>query len=463
MGHGEGRAAKAGPRLLIDYTVSAMPARNATETTDGRLLLQGVILIPRTMPGIDLVPGTVEVRDGRIHAVRLGDAAGDDTRGAGSEASGILGGPHSIICPGFCDAHLHLPQFDSIGREGLELLTWLDRVVFPAEARWIDADYAGAMAERVARQLLAHGTTTIAAYSSSHAAATRVAIEALGRAGMQGVVGLTLMDRAGPAELCRPGSELLRDAEELGVWAGGRRMNAGWRVGHAVTPRFAISCTPALLAGAGELAARQSAIVQTHLAETIEECREVEALFSGARYTEVYEGAGLLTARTILGHGIHLNDDDRALLSARGATIAHCPTANDFLHAGLMDLAAHRGAGLSVALGSDVAGGPDRSMVRVARGALDTARRLGRPSPGAAWAWWQITRGNCAAMGLEGAGTLSPGSDADVLVITPDIGWQAVLHRDGVEAALAMLLYAWDDRWLDATVVGGRIATRPAR
>lgn len=393
----------------------------------------GRLVLPDEGSGIRLAPGVIRLRGPRIGAVE------EDA----DPATADFGGPDCLVSPGFIDAHVHLPQFDSIGAEGLELLDWLDRVIFPAEARWADADFAGQMAGRVARQLLSFGTTAVAAYGTVHHEGTQAAIDAIAEAGLSGYVGQVLMDRGAPPELVRPAKHLIDEAA---------RLRGCGAVSPAVTPRFAISCSDELLRGAGDLAAKTGQFIQTHLAETVPECREVARLFDGLRYTEVYERAGLLTRRSILGHGIQLDDDDRARLARAGATIAHCPTANRFLRAGSMDLARHRAAGLPLAIGSDVAGGPDRSMVRVARAMLETARSLGNADLSSAEVWAMITRGNAGRLGLaDRTGSIQPGRAADVLLIRPNLAW--VSGPD----PLGAVLWGWDDRWVERVWAGGEI------
>jgi guanine deaminase len=399
------------------------------------LLIAGWLLVPDGERTVRPVRGSVELRDGRVAGRNAGDLP----------ARFDLGGEHTLISPAFADTHLHLAQFDSIGQGGMELLDWLDRVVFPAEARWADADYAGQMAARVARQLLSFGTTAIGAYATVHNRAAQAAIEAAGAAGLRGCVGQVLMDRAAPPELLGEAGTLLREAAQL---------RPSGRIAPAVTPRFAVSCSDDLLRGAGALASRTGWPVQTHLSETERECAIVREQFGGVSYTEVYRRSGLLTARTLLGHGIWLDDAERRTIAAAGSVIAHCPSANLFLKAGAMDLSAHRRVGIRVSLGSDVAGGPDRSMVRVARTMIETAQRLGSAPPPVPDCWWQITRGNAEALGLEG-GILETGAPADLLVIGPDIPWTPDA------AGLSTLLYAWDDRWLRATIAAGVPAWTP--
>jgi guanine deaminase len=274
-------------------------------------------------------------------------------------------------------------------------------------------------------------------------------MQALAAAGMSGYVGQVLMDRNAPAELLVPAREALASAAAL---------KAVGRISPAVTPRFAVTCSEEMLRGAGELAKKTGWLVQTHLAETVRECALVAELFAGESYAVVYEKAGLLGAKTVLGHGIWLGDEDHARLRQAGSVIAHCPTANRFLEAGEMDRARALAAGVRVSLGSDVAGGPDRSMVRVARGMLDTAKQVRRGKdeprsvPGASECWWQITAGNADAIGLVESGRLEPGMWGNVAVIRPREGWMESVDP------LAAALYAWDDRWIEAVLAGGKVA-----
>ncbi len=353
-----------------------------------------------------------------------------------------LGGDEFVIMPGFVDAHVHLPQYDAIGIAGLELLAWLERVIFPAEALWADTDYAAAMAERAVSGLISFGTTAMAAYASVHGAGARAAMDAAAALGVRGVIGPSLMDRNAPAQLCPPREVQLAELA---------RFERVGRLEPAVTPRFAVSCTPELMRDAAHVAAQRGWTIQTHLAETRAEVAMVESLFPGRSYAQVYDEVGLLTPRTILAHTIHLAPSDAALIAARGSCVAHCPTANRFLEAGIMARAGLAAAGIPVALGSDVAGGPDRSMVRVARAMIESARARGDAAPTAAQAFHAITAGNAAALGWRGCGSLAAGGDADVVVVRPDRAW--LTSSD----PLGTLLYSWDDRWIRAVLVAGRV------
>ena len=399
-----------------------------------RTTIGGWLGLPGAQGKLRLARGVLTTANQRIETVRElpGDAA---------MPTADYGGEGSVILPGFVDTHLHLPQWDSIGAD------WLDRVIFPAEARWQDPGFAGDMATRAAAELRSFGTTAIAAYGTVHRAGTTTAMHAIAEAGLRAAVGQVLMDRGAPSDLIRPSPQLLEEARAMQAidWPG--------RVEHAVSPRFAISCTPELLAGAGKLSQESDAIVQTHISEMQPECERVRELFGGARYAEVYRDAGLLGPRSVLGHGVWLDDVERTILRDANAVIAHCPSANLFLESGLLDLAATQAAGVRISLGSDVAAGSDRSMPRVARWMIETARARGAATPPTAdQAWWTITAGNADALGWHNSGRLTPGAWADVVIATPTRAWS-----QGTDRAMAHLLYAWDERWIDHVMLAGNV------
>ncbi|MEM9915187.1 MAG: guanine deaminase [Planctomycetota bacterium] len=370
------------------------------------------------------------------------------------------GGPRSLITPGFIDTHLHLPQFDTLGAHGLPLLEWLDGVTFPAERRWEDPDYARGMTQRVVDQLLAHGTTGLCAYATVHHAGTHAAMEVVHDAGLRGVIGQTLIERHAPDFLSRPAAQLLDETAQLLD-----DFPPTGRLAAAVTPRFAITCTAEFMAEMGKLAAERDAFIQSHLAETVPECEFIAELFDGTSYVDVYGDAGLLTPKSIYGHGIYLDSDDQKTLAQTGAMIAHCPTANSFLRSGTMDRRSHRARDVRTTLGSDIGGGYERSMVRVGRAMIEAAASFASVEaeelPAASEAWWQITAGNAEALGWSDGGRLAAGASADVVVIEPDIRWRPAVDQHEHEPLvdpLALLMWAWDDRWVKQTLVRGQPA-----
>lgn len=143
-----------------------------------------------------------------------------------------------------------------------------------------------------------------------------------------------------------------------------------------VTPRFAISCDMPLMKQLAALAKRDNLNIQTHISESVSEVEFACSLFQTDSYSAIYDEAGLLTDKCVLAHGVHLTDSELTLISARGASIAHCPTSNTNLRSGLCDVQRIMSHGIAVGLGTDVSGGSSASIKAAMKDALDVSHHL---------------------------------------------------------------------------------------
>ncbi len=360
------------------------------------------------------------------------DAAGRITRAAAwnaVEPSGsVVDIRPMVVMPGLVDLHAHLPQLPNAGLgSGLDLLTWLDRYIFPLE-RAYDRSVAELQAPAAWRAFAAAGTTTVVGYAALWADSTDAAFAAAEEHGIRAVIGKVMMDRITYDTDIDPGEILetsLRQSDELARRWHGRDDG---RLRYAFTPRFAVSCTAEMLRESASVAAHHGAYWQTHLSEDDGEIDEVARLFPGARnYLDVYDRAGALGARTLFAHAIHLSEAELARLVESGSRVAHCPSSNLFLSSGMMPLGEYRAAGMTVGLGSDVAAGPEVSIFSVMRAGAVTQRVLeltGRADPTNALQpldWLRMaTIGGAEALGLEAEiGSLEAGKEADMIVVDP--------------------------------------------
>ena len=104
--------------------------------------------------------------------------------------------------------------------------------------------------------------------------------------------------------------------------------------------------------------------IQSHLSESIDEVKWVSELFpSSKHYTGVYADTGLLNSKTIMAHGVHLNDDELSMLRCTGGGISHCANSNCSLKSGFCNVLRLRDYGVKVGLGTDCAGGYSPSMI----------------------------------------------------------------------------------------------------
>ena len=334
------------------------------------------------------------------------------------------------VMPGMVDLHAHLPQLPNAGIGfALDLLTWLDRLTFPTERAWADSAVAERLAPGIFEAFAAAGTTTVLAYGVVYEAAMDASFRAAEAHGIRAILGKVMMDRLTYDPIIDPSTILDRSLREsadlIGRWHGA----ADGRLGYAVTPRFAVSCTAEMLRESAALARSTGAWWQSHVAEDRFEMAEVRRLFPDALdYVDVYDRAGALGERSILAHAIHLSDRELGRLVETGTRVAHCPASNLFIGAGIMPLARWRGAGVAVGLGTDVSGGPDASLFSVMRvGAYaQMARRSLVGDEGAVldpFGWLRMaTLDGARALGLgDTIGSVEVGKEADLIAVDPSL------------------------------------------
>src|SRR5918995_2209053 len=197
---------------------------------------------------LDEADGLLEVgEDGRI--VRAGPWAG-----AAVASASVLDLRPMVLMPGLVDLHAHLPQLPNAGLgSGLDLLTWLDRYIFPLE-RAYDRSVAERQAPAAWRAFAAAGTTTVVAYAALWPDSTDAAFAAAEEHGIRAVIGKVMMDRLSYDADIEPGDILetsLRQSDELASRWHGRDDG---RLRYAFTPRFALSCSAEMLRESAALA-----------------------------------------------------------------------------------------------------------------------------------------------------------------------------------------------------------------
>ena len=365
-----------------------------------------------------------------------------------------------LIAPGFVDLHVHYPQVDVIGSPASGLLPWLENYTFPQESRFADPAHGRSVADFFLDQLLAHGVTTALTFATSHPQSVDAFFEAAQTRGLRMIAGKVLQDRHSPDGVRDQTEQSLIDTEALIA-----RWHGRGRLGYAITPRFAPTCSDAQMQGAGEIARRHPDVwIQSHVAENRDEIAWARELYPQARsYLSVYDSFGLMRSRSIYAHCIHFDDADRALMRDTGAAAAISPTSNLFLGSGFFDYAGADRIGMRYGLASDVGGGTSLSPFHTMMAAYQVGRE-GQTKTGLsltpAQLWWQHTAGAAAALGLDGViGNLQPGCEADFVVIDP-AATPLLARRTSQAASLDELLFAMivlgDDRLIERTHLASR-------
>ncbi len=398
----------------------------------------------------------VVVEDGRVSAA----GSWTELRGALPAGIDVTHYPDALILPGFIDCHVHYPQTGIIGAFGRQLIDWLREYTFVAEQGFGDHRHARVAADLFLGECLRAGTTTAAVFCTVHPESVDAFFEASAALGMRNIAGKVLMDRNAPAALTETpeaGAEATR--ELIARWHGrGRAL-------YAVTPRFAPTSSPEQMELAGKIwADHPGTYLQSHVSETRQEVEWVRSLFPGrAGYVDVYRHFGQLGPRAIFGHGIHLTEAEREVLSATGTAIAHCPTSNLFLGSGLFNVAQAVAPSrpIRVGLGTDLGAGTSFSQFATMNEAYKVAQLCGH-ALSAREAFYLATRGAARALYLDDTiGSISPGMEADMVVLdlkaTPLLAYRAGLAR-GIDEVLFVLMTLGDDRAVRSTWIGGKPA-----
>jgi guanine deaminase len=384
-----------------------------------------------------------------------------------------------LILPGFIDGHIHFPQTRVIGAFGEQLLPWLKKWVFPEELKYKDRDYDREGARHFFDNLLASGTTTCQAFTTTFAVSTEELFDEAGRRNMRLIAGLTGIDRLAPADYVGSADAFYRDSKRLI-----ERYHRQGRNLYAITPRFALGATPELMAACQRLKREHpDCWVNTHISETVDECDAMRLAYPASPdYLAVYEKYGLVGPKFSGGHGVWLSDGEFQRISESGAAIVFCPCSNLYLGSGLFRIgrATDPAQRIRMSFGSDVGAGNRFSMLNVLDEAykvgmrnnatLEDAGEAARNKISPYRGFWSITLGGAEGLYIDDlVGNFAPGKEADLVVLDWNAGplaqsWrQSLTVGEGgpetVEQAADLLfglMMVGDDRAVAETWVMGR-------
>jgi len=390
-------------------------------------------------------PGDVAVVDGRI--VGVGTIASEP----GDEVVRCDG---DIITAGLVNTHHHLYQWMTRGRAvGCDLFGWLVEL-YPVWGR-LSVDDVRAAALVGLGELAATGCTTASDHHYLVPRGDDTVFDAIVDAARQ--VGIRLHLSRGSMDLGEsrgglPPDHVVEDRDAIlasteSVIA---RHHDGEMVHVTVAPCSPFSVTPELMVESAELARRHGLRLHTHLCETVEEQQHCLERF-GRRPVEMLDEWGWVGDDVWLAHGIHIDDDEMARLGSAGTGVAHCPSSNARVAAGMCRVTDLRAAGCPVGLGVDgVASNEVGGLFAEMRQALYTAR-LRELRPDAlmpADVLEMGTLGGARCLGMDDVGSLEVGMRADLAV------WPGDDIADIADALTALVL--GPDRRVRHLFVDGR-------
>jgi len=415
-----------------------------------RLLLEGGTLLGLTRPQ-DIQTADLYAVDGTIRAV--GAEAERLARAPGEPVERLIARGKWIV-PGFVQAHLHLCQtLLRNGPENLELLSWLERHVWPGEAAH-DPETMSVSARLGLSECLAGGVTAVLDMGTVRH--TESLFRAAARSGIRYAGGNALMDDPDttPADLRASADEGLAETDRLReTWHGRER----GRVRVAVCPRFAVTSTEPLLKGAAAMAAKHDLLIHTHASESAGEV-ELVRMRTGMGNIEYLEQMNLLTPRSCIAHGVLTGQRDWSVLAGRKTTIVHCPSSNMRLRSGVAPVSELKRAGVRVALGSDGAPCNDRldPFTEMRLATFLPATRGGSVS--AFEALRMATVEGARALHLSDRIGLEPGGLCDLAILDPEAGWALPDPWNG--EPYGAIVHAMGRENVSATIVDGVVRYR---
>jgi cytosine/adenosine deaminase-related metal-dependent hydrolase len=386
----------------------------------GRLVLDGCTVVTMDPARREHAVGHVVVEGRRIVRVgegRYGAGPGDPVDARVVDATGC------VATPGFVNTHHHLYQWATRGLAvDATLFGWLTEL-YPVWGR-IDEEVVGAAAGAGLGWLARTGCTTVMdhhyVFPAEGGDVLGAEIDAARRIGVRFLATRGSMDLGQssgglpPDHVVEPIDRILAATAAAVDEHHDPGPDSMLRIG--VAPCSPFSVTEDLLREAAALARDRGVRLHTHLAETLDEqdyCRE----HFGRTPVEHMQALGWVGEDVWYAHGVHLDDGDIATLAATGTGVAHCPSSNARLGAGICRTSDLRAAGVRVGLGVDGAASNEAtSIVEEARHALLFARARGGPlALGVRDALELATIGGARVLGWDDqVGSLEPGKQADV-------------------------------------------------
>lgn len=385
--------------------------------------------------------GAVAVRDGRIVAV--GPKAEIDRR---FRARRRIDRPDAVLTPGLINAHTHAPMSLLRGiADDVPLQTWLEKFIFPAEARNVNEAFVRAGTRLAVLEMMLGGITT---YADMYYFEGAIAEETK-RAGMRAVLGQTVIGF--PAPDYRTPKEALAGAEKfIQAWRGDDLITP------AVAPHAIYTTDAATLKACRALADRYGVPVHTHVSETKKENDDARRT-NGTTPTRYLDSLGFFSGRTILAHMVWADADDLKVLEGRQAGIAHCPSSNTKLASGIPDYRAWLKSRVPVALGTDGPAGSNNDFNLFEE--MDLASKLAKVATldptvlPAEIAFRMATIDGAKVLGIEkDTGSLEAGKKADFITIS-----LAAPHASPAHDVYSMLVYSLKAGDVRDVVVGGRV------
>lgn len=410
------------------------------------LLMKSILIKNGTLLTMDdhnsILRGDLLVRDGRI--ATMGET--------GQTADLVIDAAGCAVLPGFVQTHIHLCQTIFRGAaDDLPLLDWLKKRVWPMEAAHSGASIRASARLGVAELIKGGTTCALTMETVNH---TEEVFRVIEETGFRATVGKCMMNKGDdvPDPLQEEASASIEESLRLlETWHG----KADGRIRYCFAPRFALSCTNALLSRVAKLAKERGVMVHTHASENKTECALVESE-TGLRNVAYLDSLGLSGRHVVLAHCVHLDAAEFEILARTRTNVAHCPSSNLKLGSGVAEVSKMLNEGISVSVGADGAACNNRldMFTEMRTMALLQKAMHGPEVIPAKQALRIATIEGARALGLEKEiGTLETGKRADLIAVNLNTLHAAPYANDPVSA----LVYSAQTSDVLTVVIDGRL------
>lgn len=374
--------------------------------------------------------GAVAVRDARIIAVGQRDKIVSQY-----SAGEVIDCSDQYIIPGLVNAHTHVPMTLLRGlADDRRLDVWLMGYMMPTEREFVSPEFCRLGAKLACAEQIRSGIT---AFADMYYYEAEIA-EATAEAGLRGVLGQTIL------KFPAPDAETYEDS-----LAYARRFIENWLdhplITPAVAPHAPYSSTDDLLKQSAALAKEFDVPVLIHIAETKQEVDD-SLQERDQRVVNWVEEVGLLDAKVLAAHCVHIKVQEMHILREHNSTVAHCPTSNLKLASGIAPVAEMLKFGVTVGIGTDgPASNNDLDMIEEIRLAAILAKTAANDPTAlpARQALLMATRQGADALFLgDVTGSLEVGKLADIVVLDSDRAHNTPRFRRDPNAVYAEIVYA---------------------
>ena len=352
-----------------------------------------------------------------------------------------------VVMPGLINTHTHaaMVMYRGLGND-LALMDWLQKYIFPAEAKTVSPDFVRIGTQLAALEMIQSGTTTFADMYYFEEEVAKVAKAA----GLRGVLGQTVIEF--PVPDAKTPADALKRTEAFA-----KQFDHDELITPSIAPHSVYTLDAKTLTAVSELAKRLNIPIQIHLSETSAEIGMSQERHK-QRPVALLDSLKFWAPTTLGAHGVWINDDEIALLRQRGVGISNNPESNMKLSSGTAPVLKYRAAGVNVGLGTDgAASNNDLDMFEAMRQAA-FQQKLVTMDPtaiSAADAIEMATVAGARALGRNRLGSLAAGMLADLIIVDMSKARQQPLFDP-----VSQIVYASRGDDVVTTIVHGRILMR---